>query len=59
MNTVLIRNTSMKKDLKATFGPKNSCWEKFVPILYKQGSGPSQFEKSGPNPDKSRPDPQH
>jgi hypothetical protein len=23
------------------------------------GSGPSQFEKSDPNPDKNRPDPQH
>jgi hypothetical protein len=35
--------------------------EKFVQKFYGlgTGSGPSQFEKSDPDPDKNRPDPQH
>jgi hypothetical protein len=54
-----------KYDLKATSGPKISCWKKFVHFLCRlgsgSGSGPSQFEKSDsdPDPDKSRPDSQH
>jgi hypothetical protein len=52
-----------KCKIKATFWAKNFLLEKVFTILYRLGSGsrsgPNQFERSDPDPDKIRPDPQH